>query len=97
MYLQLIGEVIHAISDMVGICHLPGEGHAWPRVLQHTQQVTLIHVFLNQQQWVVPVINKIILDQAGQVGSNYHPWRVPMFDTSNGQAQTQTIVLANIG
>lgn len=61
MHLQFICEIVHAISDMVGIRQLPGEGHAWPGVFQHTQQVTLIHVLLNKQQRVVPVINRIIL------------------------------------
>lgn len=61
MHLQFICEIVHAISDMVGIRQLPGEGHAWPGVFQHTQQVTLIHVLLNKQQRVVPVIKRIIL------------------------------------
>ena len=58
-HLQFICKVVHAISDMVGVCQLPSQGHAWPGVFQHTQQVTLIHVLFNQQQRIVPVINRI--------------------------------------
>ena len=61
MHLQFICEVVHAISDMVGVCQLSGQGHAWPGVFQHTQQVTLIHVLFNQQQRIVPVMNRNII------------------------------------
>lgn len=58
IYSQCVSKVVHAIGYVVGISQLTNERHTWPGVLQHTKQITMVHVLLNQQQWVIPAIKR---------------------------------------
>ena len=51
---QFFCKVVHAVCNLKGVGELPCQGHARPRVLEHTEQVTLVHVLLYQQEGVVP-------------------------------------------
>ena len=51
---QFFCKVVHAVCNLKGVGELSCQGHARPRVLEHTEQVTLVHVLLYQQEGVVP-------------------------------------------